>query len=81
MKKIYAEVGIGNESFLSTEIEQGKKEYREKKFIMPNKLEEFYLRLWIIKLVMSISLFKGIKFKRKSKSKFKLVFGFGGRDK
>ena len=30
MRRVYAEVGIGNESFLSTEIEQGKKEYREK---------------------------------------------------
>ncbi len=80
MKKIYAELGFGNESFFSTETEERNKELRERKFIMPNKLEEIYVRLWIFKLVLIVSFFKGIKLKRKTKIKFKLVLGFGGKN-
>ncbi len=80
MKKIYAEVGIGNKSFFSTEIEKENKEYRIKKFLIPNKLEEIYIRLWLFKLVLIISFFKGIKLKKKDQSKFKLVLGIGGRE-
>ncbi len=30
MKKVFAEMGIGNETFFSSEIEESGKEYREK---------------------------------------------------
>jgi len=58
MKRVYAEIGIGNKTFLSTEIEKGNKEYRLNKFIIPKKLEEIYLRIWIIKLVIIVSFFE-----------------------
>ena len=80
MKKIYAEVGIGNKSFFSTEIEKENKEYRIKKFLIPNHLEEIYIRLWLFKLVLIISFFKGVKLKKKDQPKFKLVLGVGGRE-
>ena len=34
MKNIYAEIGLGNDSFFSTEIEEGDSEYRIDKFIL-----------------------------------------------
>lgn len=77
--KIYAEIGIGNESFLSTEFEKGKQEYRLKKFILPERIEEIYLRIWIFKRILVISFFKGIFLKRKDKSKFKFLIGIGGK--
>jgi hypothetical protein len=79
MKKIFAEIGVGNGSLLSTEIETKDKEYRLNGFIFPKKIEEFYIRIWIIKLVIVISFFKGISFKIKDKYKFKLLVGFGGK--
>lgn len=33
MKKVFAEIGFGNDSFLSTEFEDGEEEYRVPKFI------------------------------------------------
>jgi hypothetical protein len=80
MKKVYAEIGIGNGSFLSTEFETKRKEYRINKLIMPKKLNEFYIRIWIIKLVIIISFFNGIFFKKKDKCKFKFLIGFGGKE-
>ena len=81
MKKIFAEIGFGNNSFVSTEIENGKKEYRINKFVKPKKINELYIRIWILKYVMIISTFDGLKLKRKNKNKFKFVFGIGGISK
>ena len=39
MKKVFAEVGFGNDSFFSTEFEEGDDEYRIPKFIKPSKIE------------------------------------------
>lgn len=79
MRKVYAEIGFGNESFFSTEFEERNKEHRIKKFVMPKKVEEVYFRIWIINLMIIISFFKGIFIKRKNKFKIKFVFGFGGK--
>ncbi len=78
MKKVYSEIGFGNESFLSTEFEEGKKEYRVNKFIFPIILKEVYIRLWIFNFTLSISFFEGISFKKKDRFKFKFLLGFGG---
>jgi len=78
MKKVYSEIGIGNKSFLSTEYESNNNEYRVNKLVFPDKLKEIYFRVWIRKSLLIISFFKGIKLTKKDKSKFKLVFGFGG---
>lgn len=55
MEKIYAEIGIGNHTFLSTEFENGDDEYRIPRFICPKKIEGVYLRIWILKRVCIIS--------------------------
>lgn len=80
MKRIYTEIGIGNESFISTEIEEGDKEERFPKFIKPKKIDEFYFRFWIFKKVFIISTKDFIKLKTKTKNKFKIIFGIAGKD-
>ena len=67
MKKIYAEIGFGNDTFISTEIEKNDKEYRVAKFLKPQKIEEVYFRLWLFKKVFVFSLPKGISLKKKKK--------------
>ena len=41
MKKVFAEIGFGNNTFLSTEFEEGLEEYRVSSFILPKKLKDF----------------------------------------
>ena len=45
MKKIFAEIGFGNDTFLSTEIEEANNEYRIPKLILPKKIDGFYLKI------------------------------------
>ena len=78
IKKVYAEIGFGNDSFLSTEVEEGEKEYRIPKLIIPKKINEFYLRFWVFKKVLIISTIDGVKIKNKNKNKLKILFGIGG---
>ena len=79
MKKVYSEIGSGNESFLSTEVESVDGEYRIPKFILPKKIQEVYFRLWFFKKVLVISVHKGIKVENKDRNKLKILFGIGGR--
>jgi len=78
-EKIFAEIGIGNETFLSTEIEKGCSEKRVKGFFVPKKIDNLYFRFWAFRFVLIIST-KGIKTMKKKKSKFKLLFGVGGEN-
>ena len=41
-EKVFAEIGFGNESFVSTEIETSNREYRVGRFIKPKKFEGVY---------------------------------------
>lgn len=79
MNQVYAEVGYGNESFLSTEIEEGESEYRIPKFVLPQKITEIYFRIWIGKTVYILSSKKGFNTKEKDRKKFKIIFGIGGQ--
>jgi len=81
MKKVYAEAGFGNESFLSTEFEYARHEERVRGFILPEKIKEAYLRIWIFKRVLIISFFSGIFLKKKDKNQLKILFGLGGTSK
>lgn len=78
MKKIFAEIGFGNDSFFSTEIEENGGEHRIPKFIKPTKIEEYYFRFWLFKKVLIISTKDGFKIVNKNKNKFKILFGIGG---
>lgn len=78
MKKIFAEIGFGNDTFLSTEIEENNKEHRVGKFLIPKKLKDFYFRACFFKKNLIISTRDGIKLKSRDKNNFKLLFGLGG---
>lgn len=78
MKKVFAEIGIGNDTFLSTEFEGGGNEYRIPKFIKPQKVCEYYFRLWLFKNVFIISTQDGFKVAKKERNKFKILLGIGG---
>ena len=80
MKKIYAEIGFGNDTFLSTEIQEGDREYRIPKFIKPRKISDYYLRFWIFKKVFIFSTKDGFKITAKNKNKLKILFGLGGEE-
>jgi len=77
-EKIFAEIGFGNGTLLSTEIEKGKNEKRFKGFIKPKKINDLYFRLWIFKIVFVISFKDGFKLIKKPRNKFKILFGLGG---
>jgi len=79
--RTYSEIGIGNETFTSTEIETNNKEYRVKRFIFPKNVEDLYVRIWILKTVIVISLCGGISLTKKDRNKFKLLIGLGGKTK
>ena len=80
MPKIYAEIGLGNDSFLSTEIMEADKEYRIPKFIKPKKIKDIYFRFWFFKTVFIISTNDGFKIVKKDKNKLKILFGIGGEN-
>lgn len=81
MKKIFFEIGVGNETFVSTEIEEGEKEYRVPNFIIPEKISGYYLRVWIGKKVYILSTNDGFETTLKAKNKFKFLFGISGQNK
>ena len=78
MKKVFAEIGFGNDTFLSTEIEEGNSEYRIPKFIKPKKINSYYLRFWIFKKVFILSTNHGFEIKSKDRNKLKILFGISG---
>ncbi len=78
MKKIFAEIGIGNGSIFSTEIEEGDSEYRIPRFIKPQKTSGYYFRFWVFKTVFILSKNNGFEIQKKDKNKFKLLFGISG---
>ena len=80
MKKIFAEIGFGNDSFLSTEFEEDEKEYRIPKFILPKNIDGVFFRFWIFKKVFILSTNQGLKIKHKDKNKLKILFGISGED-
>lgn len=78
MKKIFAEIGFGNDTFLSTEIEEANNEYRVPKLILPKKIGGFYFRFWIFKKVFILSTNHGFEIKNKDKNRLKILFGVSG---
>ena len=76
--KIFAEFGIGNSTIFSTEIEKGNLEHRVKGFIIPPKIQGFYIRIWLGKRVYAISTNRFFNTQYKGKNRFKLIFGIEG---
>ncbi|MBI2409570.1 DUF3977 family protein [Candidatus Kaiserbacteria bacterium] len=78
MKKVFAEIGIGNDTFLSTEFEEGDHEYRIPKFVLPEKVKSLYFRLWLLKTVFILSTNHGFEIKKKDRNKIKIILGISG---
>tara|TARA_Y100000034_G_scaffold134058_1_gene201448 strand:- start:1671 stop:1916 length:246 start_codon:yes stop_codon:yes gene_type:complete len=81
MREIFTEIGFGNESFFSTEIEEGRKEYRVRELEWPGRITGVYFRIWIFKLVLILSTLNGLEFIKKNKNRFKFIFGVRGISK
>jgi hypothetical protein len=77
--KIFAELGYGNPSFFSTEIEKGKQEKRVSRFVLPSKIEGIYFRFWVGKRVLVLSTKNGFSLNKKGRVKLKILFGIEGR--
>lgn len=80
MKKVFAEIGFGNETFISTEFEEKNSEYRIPKFIFPNKITGLYFRFWVFKNVFILSSDQGFKINKKDRNKLKILFGISGEN-
>lgn len=80
MKKVFAEIGFGNDTVLSTEFEEEDNEYRIPKFVVPDKIRGFYLRIWVLKKVFVLSTNDGFETSRKDRNKLKILFGISGEN-
>ena len=78
MKKVFAEIGVGNDTFLSTEFEDSDKEYRVPRFVVPDKINQVYFRFWIFKKVFILSSENGFRVMTKDRNKLKVLLGIGG---
>lgn len=78
MEKVFAEVGFGNDSFASTEIENGDNEYRVAAFVKPSVVSGYYIRIWIFKHVYILSTNAGFSVTKKEKNKLKILIGISG---
>ena len=78
MKLVFAEIGFGNDTFFSTEIEEGEKEYRITKFVVPKKIKGVYFRFWVLKKVFILSTSNGFEITKKDRNKLKILFGISG---
>lgn len=82
-KKVFAEIGYGNDTFLSTEIEiwEDGDEIEEKRvtgFVLAENIKEIYLRVWIGEKIYAVSSKYGFNIRKKDKKKIKFLFGVGG---
>ena len=76
--QIFAEIGLGNTTFISTEIEKGVHEKRIARFIVPPRIRGVYIRIWVYLFVIAFSTNRLVNWQRKNKTKFKLIFGIEG---
>ncbi|MEN9405618.1 MAG: hypothetical protein RLY47_577 [Candidatus Parcubacteria bacterium] len=80
MKRVYAELGLGNGTLCSTEFEENDSETRVPSFIRPKVVDEYYIRIWIGKRVFIFSTKNGFKTYLKGKNKFKALVGLAGNE-
>jgi hypothetical protein len=76
--KVFAEVGIGNETLCSTEFEDENGEYRVPGFLKPTQVKSYYIRLWVFKTAYILSTSDGFEVTPKKRNNFKFVFGISG---
>ena len=73
--KVFSEIGIGNDSYLSTEFEKSDgSEYRFIGFFV-YKIVSVYIRLWVGYQVLIIDSKEGFKSLKKTKKRVKALIG------
>ena len=79
MATAYTEMGIGNPTFINTEIEHADgTETRQSGFVKFSKFESVYIRIWLGKRVYALGSKQGFNTKRKSRNAFKFLLGVSG---
>lgn len=77
-EKVFTEIGYGNSSFVSSEIElPDGREYRQAGLVRMT-IEGVYLRFWLGTRVFILSTREGLKMQIKDRSTIKLLFGIQG---
>jgi uncharacterized protein DUF3977 len=77
--KVFTELGYGNPSFISTEVElPDGREYRQAGFVRI-WIEGVYLRIWLGTRVFILSSQDGLKMQRKDRKAIKMLVGIQGR--
>jgi hypothetical protein len=71
---MYTEVGWGNSSFITTEVEGEKGEYRIKG-VLTGRFISLYLRIWVGRKVLILDSVEGVKIQDKSRDAFKVLVG------
>ena len=74
MQNYFAEIGLGNDTLISTEIESEISEYRLDKLII-KRVVGVYFRIWVGWKVVVVGLPFEFKVVEKNKRAFKLLFG------
>ena len=77
--QIYTEIGFGNPSFISTEIEWPDGfEKRISGRISGWKVHSAYIRIWVGKIMLVLDLPQGLKIRKKEYNSFKFLLGLSG---
>jgi hypothetical protein len=71
---LYAEFGFGNASLISTEIESGMRERRVARFLV-RRVTQFYVRIWIGRVVVVAGIPLEVKVVIKNRNAFKFLVG------
>lgn len=79
MLKAHTEIGIGNATFINTELEYPDgSETRQPGFIKFDKFHSVYIRIWIRKTAVSVDTRLHVMVKHKPRKAFKLLLGLSG---
>jgi hypothetical protein len=77
--RAYREIGYGNATFVSTEIEYADgAEVRRQGCVPFYNITEIYLRVWIGKTVYALSSRHGWNIRTRPRKALKILFGIGG---
>ena len=77
--KVYSEIGYGNPSLISSEIEYSDGSELRLPGFKKMHIEGVYFRLWFRNSVFILSSRDGFKIQLKNKKKLKILFGLQGR--
>lgn len=75
----FTEIGIGNDTFINTEIEFPTGEEVRHPGFYPMRLTSLYVRVWIGQTVWILSTSNGLERKTKPRKAIKILLGLAGK--